>query len=73
MYRGYARGSVGTGAFARHLVRALAWGAAPVLLVLGGTAGRLAVLAWWVAYLSLPVRAPHRQACRPWNGGDCRS
>ena len=60
MYRGYARGSVGTGAFARHLVRALAWGAAPVLLVFGGTVGRLAVLAWWAAYLSLPVRRAHR-------------
>jgi glycosyltransferase involved in cell wall biosynthesis len=60
MYRTYARGSVGTGAFARHLVRALAWGAAPVLLVFGGTLGRLAVLAWWAAYVSLPLRRAHR-------------
>ena len=60
MYRGYARGSVGTGAFARHLIRALAWGAAPVLLLRGGPGGRLAVTAWWVAYLSLPMRRAHR-------------
>ena len=60
MYCGYARGSVGTGAFARHLVRALAWGAAPVLLLRGGTVGRLAVVAWWVAYLSLPLRRARR-------------
>lgn len=65
MYRAYARGSVATGAYSRHLVRALAWGAAPALAVRGGRAGRLALLAWWAAYLSLPVRRARRNGMPP--------
>lgn len=65
MYHAYARGSLATGAYSRHLVRALAWGAAPWLAVRGGPLGRIALLAWWVAYLSLPVRRARRAGMPP--------
>ena len=65
MYHAYARGSVATGAYFRHLVRAAAWGAAPLLAARGGRLGRLAVLAWWAAYLSLPLRRAHRSGMPP--------
>ena len=65
MYHSYARGSLATGAYARHLARALAWGAAPWLAVRGGRLGRIALLAWWVAYLSLPVRRARRSGMPP--------
>lgn len=65
MYHSYARGSVATGAYARHLVRAVAWGAAPVLAARGGRPVRFALLAWWAAYLSLPVRRARRRGMSP--------
>ena len=65
MYFLYARGSLATGAYARHVARALAWGAAPLLATRGGRPGRTALLAWWAAYLSLPVRRAHRSGMSP--------
>jgi glycosyltransferase involved in cell wall biosynthesis len=65
MYHSYARGSLATGAYARHVVRALAWGALPWLALRGGRLGRLTVLAWWAAYLSLPVRRARRIGMPP--------
>ena len=65
MYHAYARGSFATGAYFRHLVRALAWGALPLLATRGGRPGRLALLAWWAAYLSLPVRRARRSGMPP--------
>ena len=65
MYHSYARGSLATGAYFRHLVRAVVWGAAPILATRGGRPGRLALLAWWAAYLSLPVRRAQRSGMPP--------
>jgi len=65
MYVSYARGSLATGAYLRHLVRALAWGAAPLLAARGGRGGRAALLLWWAAYLSLPLRRAHRSGMPP--------
>ncbi len=60
MYRTYARGSIATGAYSRHAIRALVWSALPGLGLCGGLPGRAVVVAFAAAYLSLPVRRARR-------------
>lgn len=62
MFFTYCRGDIRSRGRGRHLVRALAWSAAPALLVRGGSSNRVLVIAGTAAYTALPVH-------RAWRSG----
>jgi glycosyltransferase involved in cell wall biosynthesis len=61
MYRTYARGDVRRGSPRRHVVRGLAWAAAPVVAVKGPWSARLAAAAGVGAYVLLPAVRARRE------------
>lgn len=64
MFFTYCRGDVRSRR-ARHSARALAWAVGPVLLLRGGTRGRLVALLGAGGYLALPVQRAWRSRASP--------
>jgi glycosyltransferase involved in cell wall biosynthesis len=65
MFYSYARGDVRIAGRARHLVRAAAWGLAPLALWRGGRVARFAVIAGGLAYVALPLSRARRERVSP--------